>query len=166
MEKTYKNINELKKWEKNPRTATAEAIDRLKKQMFRVKEITGEWLYKPLLITQDNIIIGGNMRYEALKSYGVNDVWVNQVNVKNEQEMVEIALSDNDNVGISDREAVLNFIELYPEIKLDEYAISFDEPILLKDFMDNVTNDLPHKCTCPTCGRKHNSKVNKVRADE
>ena len=130
-----KSINELKLWDKNPRSIDKKGFARLIAQLQRVKEITGEYLYKPLLITPDNVVIGGNMRLRALKELGEVRVWVNVVNVKNEQEMLEVALSDNDQAGKTEKDLLLELIEQYPEIKLGDYAVSFDQPTTLEDFM-------------------------------
>ena len=134
-QKTLKNIDVLTLWDRNPRSIDKSGFERLKEQLVRVKGITGEYLYKPLLITPDNVVIGGNMRLRALRELGEQDVWVNVVNVKNEQEMIEIALSDNDQAGKTEKDLLLELIEQYPEIKLGNYAVSFDQPTTLDDFM-------------------------------
>lgn len=131
----YRPISSLRNWEKNPRTIDKNGLERLKAQLNRIKELTGEYLYKPLLITPDNIVIGGNMRLRALKELGEVQVWVNVVNVKNEQEMLEVALSDNDQAGKTEKDLLLELIEQYPEIKLSDYAVNFDTPTTLEDFM-------------------------------
>lgn len=138
MQKKMKNkiqINTLKLWDKNPRSIDKKGFERLMSQLKRVKEITGEYLYKPLLITPDNLVIGGNMRLRALKELGETQAWVNVVNVRNEQEMLEVALSDNDQAGKTEKDLLLELIEQYPEIKLTDYAVSFDTPTTLEDFM-------------------------------
>ena len=129
------NINNLKLWDKNPRSIDKKGFARLVAQLKRVKEITGEYLYKPLTITQDNIVIGGNMRLRALQELGETQVWVEVVRVKNEQEMIEVALIDNDEAGKYEKDLTLALIEAYPEIKLSDYAVSFDAPTTLQDFM-------------------------------
>lgn len=129
-------IAELKEWDRNPRTIDRVGFERLKAQINRVKEITGEYLYKPLLITPDNVVIGGNMRLRVLRDLGVDKVWVNVINVKNEQEMIEIALSDNDQAGKTEKDLLLELIEQYPQIKLSDYAVNFDTPTTLDDFMN------------------------------
>lgn len=91
-----RNIDELKGWENNPRTILREDFDRLKGQ---IKELG---FYKTLLVNQDNIVLGGNMRLEALRALGIKEVLCGIVETANEAEMLKYALSDNDQVGITD----------------------------------------------------------------
>lgn len=137
--KDLRNISTLKNWDKNPREISNKSFARLLEQFKRIKEITGDWLYKPLLITKDNIVIGGNMRLRALRELGVEEVWVNEVSVNSQQDMFEIAMSDNDEVGRTDKDSLLSLIEEFPELKLDLYAVSFKEPELLTSFMSQFT---------------------------
>jgi hypothetical protein len=160
MEKTYKNINELKNWQDNPREISPEGYERLINQIKKLGQHT------PLIIKEDGTVMSGNMRLRAYKELGITDVWVEVISKDKEHLAMDYALSANDTAGRYDKEALLGLIDQNPEINLEEFAVSFDEPILLKDFMENVTNDLPHKCVCPTCGKKHNSRVNKIRDDE
>jgi hypothetical protein len=55
--------------------------------------------YKPLLITSDGEVLGGNMRLRAYKDLGMTEAWVSVVEPKTEAEKLEYALSDNDRVG-------------------------------------------------------------------
>jgi hypothetical protein len=130
--KEYWNIEKLYEWDKNPRTVTTEGIERLKKQ------ITKLGIYKPLLITKEGIVLGGNMRLRALKEMEIQKVWVSVVNPKDENEMLEFNLSDNDRVGQYDQE-LLN--ELLPEFNLDwsDYAVDLLEPTLIKDITQTET---------------------------
>lgn len=54
--KTYAKLNDLKNWEKNPRGIKVENFEKLKKQLLKLGQ------YKPLLIMNDGITLGGNMR--------------------------------------------------------------------------------------------------------
>lgn len=92
-------ISTLRPWDKNPRGIMEEDFNRLKEQIKRLG------LYKPILITNDGEIIGGNMRYRAIMSLreegatNMDEVVVSVVNPTNETEKLEYALSDNDRAG-------------------------------------------------------------------
>lgn len=72
-EKEYKKVSELRVWDKNPRGIKKKDFERLKKQ------IVDLGAYKPLLATDDGIVIGGNMRLRALMDLGVQNIWVNTI---------------------------------------------------------------------------------------
>src|SRR5581483_8163657 len=96
MEIKLVEIKILKEYEKNPRNITEEGMDRLKKQIQKLGQ------YKPLIVTPDGIILGGNMRYKALKELGIEKVWVSIVKPKDENQMLEYSFSDNDRAGFYD----------------------------------------------------------------
>mgnify|MGYP001605570934 CR=1 FL=1 len=114
MNKEYRKLSELKVWDKNPRTISKEAFERLKWQLEKLGE------YKPLLVNQDNIVLGGNMRLKAYTEMGKDKLWVSPVVTKNEAEMWEYALSDNDpELGrfILYRKVINNAQELLVELR-------------------------------------------------
>ena len=92
-DKTYRKLDELKPWDKNPRKIDKEGLKRLKKQIKKLGQ------YKPLIITEDGTVLGGNMRIQAYEQLGVDKVWVSVVDAKTKDEKLEYALSDNDRAG-------------------------------------------------------------------
>ena len=117
MDKTHKHISELHGWAENPRDITPEALERLKKQIAELG------VYKPLLITPEGEVIGGNMRFRALQELGVEQVWVNIVEPKSEAEKVAIALDDNDQIGEYDEEALAELVIDMQGLDLDTYHV-------------------------------------------
>jgi DNA modification methylase len=117
-EPVKRNISELTNWDKNPRTVTKDSYARLIEQIKRLGII-----YKPLLINQQDIVLGGNMRLRAFKELGIEEVWCTRVLTDNEAQMMELALSDNDQIGVTDEEAVAAFNALHP-IKSELFAIN------------------------------------------
>lgn len=144
-----KNIaksHDLKLWENNPREVSEKRYEDLKQQIK-----LGE--FKPLLIMHDGTVIGGNMRLRAYRELGIEDIWVSIIEPKKvadgytaivngvEQEkvfnsvedmMFEYALSDNDNVGKYDQDALANALPQY-DIDWDIYNIDFKEGTPLVD---------------------------------
>lgn len=113
-----RKVSELTNWEQNPRTVEAVAFERLKEQIKRIGVI-----YKPLLINQNNIVLGGNMRLRAFKELGIEEVLCSRVLTDNEAQMMELALSDNDQIGVTDEQAIAEFHAQHP-IKSELYAIN------------------------------------------
>lgn len=103
-----RNINELTNWENNPRSILAEEFKRLQGQIAELG------VYKTLLINQDNIVLGGNMRLRAFKELGITEVMCGIVETKDPGEMLKYALSDNDNAGTTDELKLQEVYALYP----------------------------------------------------
>lgn len=145
-----RKISELQNWSENPRTITDKEFGRLKAQL----EHLG--VYKPLLINQNNIVLGGNMRLRALKELGVEEVMCSVVLTDNKHQMIEYALSDNDEMGVTDQQKVAELVTLDP-IKSELFAIqtgklkSIDS--VLKDHSPDVKP--PTKYACPECGHEN-----------
>jgi len=133
-DKLYWDINKLKLWDKNPRSITKKDFERLKKQ---IKDL-GE--YKPIIITPDGTVIGGNMRLRAYKELGVKKCWVSIVEPKDEAEKTEIALSDNDRAGYYD-EDMLAELAYGLDIDYADYSVDIKEPTNLADLISNYAPD-------------------------
>lgn len=162
-----KKIEELKEWDKNPRSITEEDFERLKKQ---IKELG---IYKPLIVNQDNVVLGGNMRLRALRELGIKEVWVSVVETKNEEEMMKYNLSDNDRAGFYDFDLFSN-IESQFNINWSDYSVEFLKPVSLEKIINNKINfdfdeiegnenrEKKFKdilVTCPHCQKSFNLKV-------
>lgn len=134
--KEFWSIDKLKLWDKNPRSITAKDFTRLKKQLQKLGA------YKPLIITPDGTVIGGNMRLRALQTLGHKEAWVSIVNPKTEAEKIEIALSDNDRVGQYDEDALAELIYSFKDtISLADYKVDLKMPYGLDDLISNYAPD-------------------------
>lgn len=118
-------ISRLKKWDKNPRSISKQGLQRLMTQLQKHGQ------YKPLIVTEDGTIIGGNMRFEALKALGITEAYVSIVKPENENELFELALSDNDRAGFYDDDLLANLLPTF-EIDWSLYAVDMREPTNLK----------------------------------
>lgn len=127
-------IEKLKGWDRNPRTIEKKDLERLKRQ------IQKHGVYKPLIVTPDGEVIGGNMRLKALTELGAKEAWVSVVEPKTEAEKVEIALSDNDRVGRYDKGLLEDLvIEFKDEISLDDFSVDLKAPVLLDELVSNYS---------------------------
>ncbi len=122
--KQYAVLTDLHSWAKNPKILVREDLDRLKKHIIRFG------LFKPLIITPEGEVIGGNARLLALQELKKEDAWVSVVEPKNETEKLEYALADNDEVG------------KYVEEDLADLLMGLDEGIDLKDYKINIGKDI------------------------
>jgi DNA modification methylase len=112
-----RKISELQNWEDNPREISEEEFVRLQEHIRRLG------VYKPLLINQNNVVLGGNMRLRALKDLGIEEAMCSIVLTDNTQQMIEYALSDNDQMGTTDEDKLAELVTLNP-IKQELYAVS------------------------------------------
>ncbi|MBI1833362.1 MAG: DNA modification methylase [Candidatus Andersenbacteria bacterium] len=124
--RTYAPINQLKNWDKNPRGITKDGYARLKKQI----ETLGE--YKPLLVTPDGMVLGGNMRLKVYRDLNKSEAWVSVIHPKNEKEMLEYALSDNDRAGFYEEEKLAELALSVPELDLSSFSVDLGKPVGLE----------------------------------
>lgn len=130
---TTRKISDLHNWEHNPRSISKEGFERLKKQ------ITKLGIYKPLLITEDGTVLGGNMRLKAYKELGITDVPVSIVDAPTEEKKIEYALSDNDRAGQYEGDQLADLIGNFPEVEWNDYAVDIKPPLLVHDLMDQYS---------------------------
>jgi hypothetical protein len=103
-----RKLADLKNWENNPRSILEEDFKRLKGQISKLG------LYKTLLVNQDNIVLGGNMRLRAFKDLGFTEIMCGVVETTDEGQMLEYALSDNDQAGTTDDLKLAEVFHLHP----------------------------------------------------
>ena len=129
-----KNVDELVLWDKNPRTIKDEDFSRLKKQIEKLG------VYKHLIINQDNIVLGGNMRIRALRDMGIREVACSVVQTADEAQMIEYALSDNDRAGDYDQKQVAELAKIHP-IDIDLFHIDIGKTWKIRDVLSQLTSD-------------------------
>lgn len=129
------SITKLRNWDKNPRGIKKEDFERLKKQIQDLGQ------YKPLLITPDGTVIGGNMRYKAYLDLGITDIWVSVVEPKDEAELIKYALSDNDRMGYYEDQQLAELVT-HIDINLDDYKVDLGKPISLKELLQQFGPDI------------------------
>jgi len=141
MGKLLWDIDQLHEWEKNPRTISKENFERLKNQ---IKEL-GE--YKPLIITKDGTVLGGNMRLKAYRELGYKKVWVSIVEADTEEEKIKYALSDNDQLGEYQKDDLANLVGSFPNLDLSNFTIQLEKPKplgeLIDEFKEVVEDEVP-----------------------
>lgn len=125
-----KQLNELVLWDKNPRAIKEVDYERLKNL---IKELG---LFKPFVINQDNIILGGNMRYRVCKDLGYKEVFVSVVKTNNEAEMFSYALADNDRAGYYEEDKVAELVLQNPTLKLDLHKLDLGQQTSIEEILE------------------------------
>lgn len=151
-----RKLADLVSWANNPRSILKEDFERLKKQV----ESLG--VYKTLLVNQDNIVLGGNMRLRAFLELfdPQTEILCGIVETADESQMLAYAISDNDQVGITDQQALAELATLNP-IDTKLYAVQTGKlkPMeqVLTDFSPDGDKESERICDC--CGQPIRSKA-------
>lgn len=131
-QKEYRKLSTLKNWDKNPRNIKEKDFERLKTQIRDLGQ------YKPLLITADGTVLGGNMRLRAYNALGMDDIWVSVVDAPDEETRMRYALSDNDRAGYYDGDMLANLTGEYPDFNWEDYAVDLNEPQTLDELIKSL----------------------------
>jgi hypothetical protein len=142
------NIARVKKNESNPRFIKDAKFKKLVKS---IKEFPEMLEKRPIIVDENMVILGGNMRFEACKSAGLFEVWIDQVEGWTEAQKREFIVKDNVGFGEWDWDVLASdydhdlLIEWgmdIPEfVEGDEFGTDFDlpdgekEPIQQKTFV-------------------------------
>lgn len=169
----YRNISELQLWSDNPRSINKDAFERLKTQIKKLG------VYKPLIVDQNSIVIGGNMRFRALTELGAQKVSVIVRECKDDKERLEVALSDNDRAGYYNETELAELVQLN-EIDGELYSIDLTESKTIEEIVNAEPSDLTdnkeidaenllndkNTCTCPRCGFEFDPKAKDDENDD
>ena len=101
-------ISEIKSNPNNPRVIKDE---RFKKLVKSIEEFPKMMALRPMVINQDNIVLGGNMRLKALKELGYTelpDEWVRRADDLTDEEARRFIIADNVGFGEHDWEILAN----------------------------------------------------------
>lgn len=88
----YKKISEIIPNRENPRKISEKEIERLKKSITEFPEMLE---LRPIIIDEENLILGGNMRYKALIELGYEEVPVIQAKNLRSSQKASFIIKDN-----------------------------------------------------------------------
>lgn len=130
------NINEVKVNPNNPRLIKD---DKFKKLVQSIKDFPEMLDIRPIVVNQDMIILGGNMRYKACKEAGLKEVPVIITDLTEEQQR-EFLIKDNVSGGEWDWDILANEwnSDQLVEWGLDLPSFNTDDKNDLSDTIDNL----------------------------
>ena len=153
------NISVIKPNEENPRFITDQKFKKLVKS---IKEFPQMLEVRPLVVDENFMVLGGNMRLKALKSAGVFEVPIQQVKGWTDDQKKEFIIKDNLGYGEWDWDIVANDWDIqklkdwgmdlpdFPDPELDAEEDDYEQPDDLK--VDVVLGDLieigDHRLLC------------------
>jgi len=101
-------VSTLKKNPNNPRQIRGEKLDLLKKSVTEFEKMMS---LRPIIVDENNVVLGGNMRLAAIKALGhkeIPDEWVKRVDDLTEDEKREFIIKDNAGFGEWDWDVIAN----------------------------------------------------------
>ena len=101
-------LSAIKSNPRNPRTIRDEKFDRLKKSLESFPQMME---LRPIVVDENGVILGGNMRYQALKALGkseIPDEWVKRADELTEEQKREFIIKDNVGFGAWDWDLIAN----------------------------------------------------------
>jgi DNA modification methylase len=101
-------LSQIKPNPNNPRVIKDERFAKLVKS---ISEFPKMMELRPMVINEDNIVLGGNMRLKALKELGYTELpegWVKKANELTEEEQRRFIIADNVGFGDHDWEMLAN----------------------------------------------------------
>lgn len=120
-------LNEIQLNPDNPRVITEKQLDRLAKSL---REFPDMLKMREIIVDENMMILGGNMRYLALKKSGVKDCGVKIVSGLTDEKKREFIVKDNVGFGEWDFDILANE---WDDLPLVEWGVDLPE----KWFSDN-----------------------------
>ena len=110
-------INSIKTNPKNPRLIKD---DKFKKLVKSIQEFPQMLELRPIVVDENNIILGGNMRYKACVEAGLKEIYVLKAEDLTEQQKDEFIVKDNVGFGEWDWDILANE---WDADKLDDWGL-------------------------------------------
>jgi hypothetical protein len=135
-----RKVDALKAFDNNPRRHSQSQIDKL------ASYIKGNGYFKPVEVDEDNVILSGHGRIEALKQLGVTEVPCIVYKGLTEAQKRSYVVADNRMAELSewDKESLQQQFTRLDELDVDLQSLGFDEVELEKftveDPFDEISN--------------------------
>ena len=105
METEFVKISKIKKNPNNPRLVKD---DKFKKLVQSIKDFPEMLKIRPIVVNEDMVVLGGNMRLRACKDAGLKDVPIIQASELTEKQQREFIIKDNVGFGEWDWDMIAN----------------------------------------------------------
>jgi hypothetical protein len=146
-------LSNLKLNPDNPRQIKKEQMERLSKSLQGFPEMLE---LREIAVDENMKILGGNMRYRALKKAGEKECIVKIVSGLSEDQKKEFAIRDNIGYGEWDMDILAN---LYDDLPLEDWGLELPESSLeLEDDILPAQGSGAEKekmTVCPKCGFRY-----------
>ncbi len=137
-------IQEIKPNPNNPRICKDHKFKQLVKS---IQDFPQMLELRPIVIDENNMVLGGNMRLKACLEAGLTDVPVIHANNLTEAQKKEFIIKDNISFGEHDWDALANEWNI---VELDEWGL--DIPAFANNDIEQPKDNAKGGKTCPNCG--------------
>jgi ParB-like chromosome segregation protein Spo0J len=137
-------INEIKPNPNNPRLIKDHKFKQLVKS---IQDFPQMLELRPIVIDENNMVLGGNMRLKACIEAGLTDVPVIHANNLSEAQKKEFIVKDNVGYGEWEWDALANEWNIED---LDNWGL--DIPAFANNDIDQPKDNAIGGTTCPNCG--------------
>jgi hypothetical protein len=135
-------ISDLKKNPNNPRLIKDDKFQKLVKSIENFPKMME---LRPIIVNDQNIVLGGNMRLAALKELGYKEIpneWVKQAKDLTQEQQNEFIVKDNVSFGAWDWEMIANE---WDAKKLEEWGLDlpdFSTDEILEDEQKDLSSNI------------------------
>jgi hypothetical protein len=137
-------INEIKSNPNNPRLIKDHKFKQLVKS---IQDFPQMLELRPIVIDENNMVLGGNMRLKACLEAGLTDVPVIHANNLSEEQKKEFIIKDNISFGEHDFDILANEWNI---LELDEWGL--DIPAFANNDIEEPKDNAKGEKKCPNCG--------------
>jgi ParB-like chromosome segregation protein Spo0J len=129
-------LKEIKPNPNNPRVLRDDKFQKLKQSITEFPKMLS---LRPMVIDENNVVLGGNMRLRALQELGFNDIdeaWVKRSSDLTEEEKKRFIIADNVSFGEWDWDTLANDWEV---VDLEAWGLDipqFNQDVNLDDFFE------------------------------
>ena len=124
-------INKVKGNPNNPRIIKN---DKFKKLVKSIQEFPEMLKLRPIVVDEDMMVLGGNMRLKASKDAGLKEVWIEVAEGFTEEQKKEFIVKDNVGFGEWDWDVLANE---WDNIKLEDWGLE----LKIDEEIDNLEED-------------------------
>ena len=128
-------LSEIKPNPKNPRLIKDE---KFKKLVQSIKDFPQMLELRPIVVDENNVILGGNMRFKALKEAGYKEVSIVKANDLTEEQKDEFIVKDNVGFGEWDWDSLANEWDVE---KLDEWGLDLPVDLSVSEELEAEEDD-------------------------
>jgi len=144
-------IGDIKVNTENPRSIKESKFNKLVKS---IKEFPEMLEIRPIVVNEDNVILGGNMRYKACQQAGLEEVYIIKAKDLTEEQQKEFLIKDNSGFGEWDWDVLANEWEhqqlndwgvdlpALNSLNDDQYTTKIDSPIYETKIVKPKENEL------------------------
>lgn len=143
-------VSTLKKNASNPRQIKGDKLDKLKASIGGFQKMM---FLRPMIVDENNVVLGGNMRLAAIKALGLKEIpdeWIKRADDLTSDEKAQFIITDNSSFGEYDWDSIANEWSDYPlaDWGLDVPGFEAETPSDATDLSDSLESLFKVEVSC------------------